>query len=248
MSLSIIYIYFSFTIPYLMISFIFCLIDLGTRLIKYRYQKPGVNLLREIYNNTYSLVFSNLFFIYPSLICILSNFVDIRFTGFNHGECIWSLLIFSFFFEITFYITHRILHMDFFFNLIHYKHHELNISIAFGGIYCHPLEFIFGNFLSAFIGIYLLQTCYIHSINNYLCSILNIHSEQNHHINTLCIWSFLAGCSISTTHSGYFGTHVIHHWYKRCYYGTFGFMDLMFQTQLENTVIRRGNQIMKIKD
>jgi len=72
----------------------------------------------------------------------------------------WEIIFQTIFFMIcedcTFYWSHRLLHMEFFYNRIHKQHHEFNNTISVGAEYCHPLEFIFGNVITTNSGPLLL--------------------------------------------------------------------------------------------
>jgi sterol desaturase/sphingolipid hydroxylase (fatty acid hydroxylase superfamily) len=215
-------IYYAFAIPFLLISITFWILDIHTNLIQYRYKQQDRKSLHIIYKKICPQVAVNLYILYPLLVHILSNFVNLRYDNFNVTECIYTFVISGLVFEIMFYFSHRLLHTKFLFNTVHVKHHELNISVAMGGLYCHSLEFICGNFIPAFMGIYLMQ-------NSDIIPFVNI-KPITHHVYTIYLWSISAAFSITLSHSGYFGTHIIHHWYQKCFYGTFGVMDFLCQT------------------
>lgn len=123
---------------------------------------------------------------------------------------ILSLLFCASVYEFLFWFIHRLLHTSYLYKHIHYVHHELRTTVGIGGIYVHPLEFVFVNFLPGFISAYAFK----------------------HNIISLCILMALSGGGAITTHSGYTGTHVIHHWTKHCYFSIFGVMDRLMGTYI----------------
>ena len=50
--------------------------------------------------------------------------------------------------DLTFAITHRILHINPLYRWVHKIHHEYQSPAAFGAVYCHWFEHIFGNLFS----------------------------------------------------------------------------------------------------
>ncbi len=81
---------------------------------------------------------------------------------FLYGVKIFIILNLS---NIFFYISHRLLHTKWFFNKIHYKHHEFIDPIACATLYAHPIEHLFSNVLSFVIPIILVGTTF----NTILC-------------------------------------------------------------------------------
>ena len=67
-------------------------------------------------------------------------------------EMIWQI-IFSMIIEDTcFYWSHRTLHSPKLYSKIHKKHHEFYTSVSYCALYAHPIEFVFGGFLSSIVG------------------------------------------------------------------------------------------------
>jgi sterol desaturase/sphingolipid hydroxylase (fatty acid hydroxylase superfamily) len=114
-------------------------------------------------------------------------------------------------FEVVFYFVHRCLHTRLGFKYIHHTHHEMANTIAFGAVYCHPLEYVFGNFAPGVIGLYLTKP---------------------HDSTTVRMLSALAAVSVCCSHSGYGGQHVWHHAKLNRVFGFLGLCDSIFNTDL----------------
>ncbi|KAL9641556.1 hypothetical protein ABK040_013477 [Willaertia magna] len=93
---------------------------------------------------------------------ILENRFSLDYNEFFTMNYILSFPIYLFLFmisdEILFYFGHYSLHkIKFLYNNIHYKHHEMKHSVSIGGIYTHPIEFIFANVLPVLAGPFFLR-------------------------------------------------------------------------------------------
>ncbi len=62
--------------------------------------------------------------------------------------------------NLLFYSFHRLLHTPWFFNNIHYQHHEFIEPVAVATLYAHPVEHLFANVLSFLIPVVLIGTTY----------------------------------------------------------------------------------------
>ena len=58
--------------------------------------------------------------------------------------------------DLTFTMSHRMLHHKLIYPHIHKIHHEHKVTIGPAGQHAHPLEFIFGNLLPTAIGVMIL--------------------------------------------------------------------------------------------
>jgi len=108
--------------------------------------------------------------------------------------------------DLTFHISHRMLHRPSIYPYIHKIHHEHKVTIGMAAYHAHPLEFIFGNVLPSIVGPLILKT--------------------NMHFLTAFTWYFLRTAESIDGHSGYefswspfrilpfasdYGYHTYHH-------------------------------------
>lgn len=210
------YIHLFFSVPFIVTSLGFWYLDLYTKFISYRYKDQDRNHLVKIYKNIIPLVTFNLLILHPFLTFLTSYFVTINtdYDSFDALQCLSTILFCIVVYDVIFYLVHRLFHKKFIFDQIHYKHHELKTTVGVGGIFTHPIEYAVCNFSPGFIGLYLIGT---------------------HHLYTICILSIAAGAGAAMTHSGYYGTHIKHHWSRNCYYSVYGLMDYLLNTGEEKT-------------
>src|ERR1700722_11925508 len=102
--------YILFVIPYLSISFFFLLLDIQTSYSKYRTYQCSVDKLKKQYWAILPLVIFNLFFIKPILVYWSTKYVNIYSNNFDASEIILELVFFFLVYDVTFWISHRILH------------------------------------------------------------------------------------------------------------------------------------------
>jgi len=119
-------------------------------------------------------------------------------------QCIW------------FYFSHRILHQRFFWKHIHYIHHKYKSTMPYAAIYCHPLEHLFVNLMSVFIGPILFPSSII--LTKMWFHICTVNTVIQH-------FSHLRGNNRST--------HDLHHLLYRYNYGTGTTMDIIFGTYMK---------------
>ena len=119
-------------------------------------------------------------------------------------QCIW------------FYFSHRILHQRFFWKHIHYIHHKYKSTMPYAAIYCHPLEHLFVNLMSVFIGPILFPSSII--LTKMWLHICTVNTVIQH-------FSHLRGNNCST--------HDLHHLLYRYNYGTGTTMDIIFGTYMK---------------
>ena len=202
------YLYLFFSVPLILTGSVFYFIDLHTSLKNRRYKYNPDIKLKEIYDKIMPLVLFNLFLTHPILSYITSKFIYID-KHFDSIDCIYDIFRMLITYEVAFYFLHRLFHVSFLYNKIHKVHHQLKICVAFGGIYIHPIEYIFGSFLPGFIGLVMIK---------------------NHNLYTLCILSILAGSGACLTHCGYYGNHIKHHYLKYCHFDIYDYLDYIFDT------------------
>jgi len=130
----------------------------------------------------------------------------------------WLLVEFAVFIvveEIGFYYCHRLLHHPRIYKHIHKVHHEWTAAISIIGIYCHPIEHIFSNYLPVFMGPFIMGS----------------------HLMTLFMWSCIAITSTQISHGGYHlpflpspEAHDYHHLKFINNFGVMGILDRLHGT------------------
>lgn len=185
-----------FILPYLITSLVFYNID--ARYSSNRMFESYWPHLLSIYKKIWKQVFFNLFILHPTLLYLVlkkwpQNAKKIQ---------IQYLILFILGFELFFTTIHKCLHFKPLYKMIHFKHHEIRHSVAFAGIFCHPIEFAIGNFLP---------------------TVLPIILTGPHHPNLINLFSLLASVSVCLSHSGYGGfNHLRHHMFKNKHFGFLG--------------------------
>lgn len=207
------FIWMSFLLPYYGMSLLFWFVDKYTVFCYKRYKYSDYTSILNQYSLVIKQVLFNTLCLFPLLTYISFHLKDIDYGDLSVPRCISSLIIYTLAYEICFYYSHLLFHTRYLYNTIHYQHHQLIVSIAFGGVYSHPIEFIFGNYIPATIGIFLLPSP---------------------HYYTILIWNVIAATGVTLSHAGYFGTHIRHHVYTKYNFGTLGLMDYFSNTQDKN--------------
>lgn len=85
--------------------------------------------------------------------------------------------------DFVFYISHRLLHTKYLYQLIHKQHHEYKHTISLSSEYAHPIEYLIGNLLPSSVFPFIL---------NY-----------NMHFTTYITWLVTITFESSDGHSGY---------------------------------------------
>lgn len=66
-------------------------------------------------------------------------------------------MVFCMMFEdLTFYVSHRLLHHPRLYPSIHKIHHENKVTYSLAAMHAHPLEYVFGNIVPSMTGPFLL--------------------------------------------------------------------------------------------
>lgn len=201
--------YWYFVIPYLSISSICWILDMQPIFNEWRVRYCSHEVLKQQYKLIFPTVICNIFILYPILVYLSMDYLHISVGKFDSLKCIAQLLFFLVYFEFSFYVSHRLLHHKKVYHHIHYIHHQLRHTVALGGLYAHPIEFILGNFIPPAIGPLLVSEL---------------------HYYTMCIWSVALALYVSLSHSGYAGIHLEHHWSYNKFYGTTGYIDYLLGT------------------
>jgi sterol desaturase/sphingolipid hydroxylase (fatty acid hydroxylase superfamily) len=126
-----------------------------------------------------------------------------------------------------FYFSHRFLHRPWWMKRVHRIHHEFRTSSAIASIYAHPVEFIFGNFLTLGLGVVVVAPS----------------------LPVLYLWTILAMHNVVAHHSGYAVPwlpwavhHDWHHYrFNECF-GNTGFWDRLLGTEPDFRTLKHGEQ------
>jgi len=129
--------------------------------------------------------------------------------------------------EILFYYSHRILHIPFFYRLIHKKHHQWTAPIGVAAVYCYPAEHIFSNMLPILTGPLIVGA----------------------HAAVTFVWIYMAILNTIHVHSGYHvpflpspQSHDWHHYRFNENFGVIGLMDYLHGT---DTYFKQSDQFYR---
>lgn len=82
--------------------------------------------------------------------------------------------------DISFYLSHWLLHHEIFYNRIHKIHHETKVTFSLAVEYAHPIEYVFANILAFNLGGSILSQR-MHLFTNLLISvIISLRSCESH--------------------------------------------------------------------
>jgi sterol desaturase/sphingolipid hydroxylase (fatty acid hydroxylase superfamily) len=128
--------------------------------------------------------------------------------------------------DFFFYLSHRLLHTDYFYSKIHKIHHEFKESVSISAIYAHPIEYIMGNILPSSIAPLLLGNK-MHMMTYLVYIVMVLHESHDGHSGYSFSW-----CPhrvIPMTFDADF--HIFHHWkFRGNYANYFSLWDKFFGT------------------
>ena len=196
--------------------FIFYLIDIYSEknknfFNKYKIQKKNIDW--DKYKKTFNFVLKQQLFInYPTSYIFYNNII-IKNDDYIYYNEIQKLILCFAFSDIYFYITHRILHLKYFYKNIHKKHHEWIIPSAISATYAHPIEHLISNIGAVYIPLVI----------------------TNAHLYTYLFYQTLGIFNAVLSHSNYNfinNSHNIHH-KKFNYNFGLGYTDDIFKTNFK---------------
>lgn len=94
-------------------------------------------------------------------------------------EIVFAVIVCSLSYSLLSCLVHRTMHLKFFYEALHKRHHEWNESIPISAYYVHPIEHVIGNIVAPLAGIFLLRA---HLVINFIWLIIFV------------IYSQLSGC------------------------------------------------------
>jgi len=141
-------------------------------------------------------------------------------------EIISQLALCMFVEDFFFYLSHSLLHTDFFYAKVHKIHHEFKETVAISALYAHPLEFIMGNILPSSIAPLLLGDK-MHLLTHLVYIVMVLHESHDGHSGYNFSWS--PHRIIPMTFDADF--HIFHHWkFRGNYANYFSIWDRVFGT------------------
>jgi fatty acid hydroxylase domain-containing protein 2 len=124
-----------------------------------------------------------------------------------------DLIVYILLEELFFYVSHRILHLKPFYQIIHKFHHKFTAPIAIAAIYANPIEHLISNVIPVALGPLLMHS----------------------HPTMSMLWGIMALFSTMTVHSGYdlsklcfvFPLPYFHDWHHEKFTENFGATQLL---------------------
>ena len=128
--------------------------------------------------------------------------------------------------DFFFYLSHRLLHNDYFYKKIHKIHHEFKETVTISALYSHPLEFVMGNIVPSSIAPMILVQR-MHLITHLVYIMMVLHESHDGHSGYNFSWSPHRVIPL-TFHADF---HIFHHWkFKGNYANYFAIWDKFFGT------------------
>ena len=165
-----------------------------------------------------------------ALAYVLVNFTYDAYNTFNYNgfspivpdvlTSVFTLASFAFISELWFYTSHRVMHAsNFLWKHVHSVHHQITAPSIYFSLYTHPIEYIFGNFVTLALGPVVLGS----------------------HFLLVFTWVIISTLDFCSGHAGWhlpFGLspefHDYHHRHETGNYGTgLGIMDNIFGTNCD---------------
>jgi sterol desaturase/sphingolipid hydroxylase (fatty acid hydroxylase superfamily) len=115
-------------------------------------------------------------------------------TEFNSIEAIVSVFVTAISYDPLVLFMHRLLHTRRLFSFVHSKHHEMTTTVAYGGLFMHPLEHFLINIIPGSTGLLVLS-----------------HLGIAHHEATLIFLSIIGAWGACSSHCGFLSRHNEHH-------------------------------------
>jgi sterol desaturase/sphingolipid hydroxylase (fatty acid hydroxylase superfamily) len=145
--------------------------------------------------------------------------------------------------DFFFYLSHRLLHNDYFYNKIHKIHHEFNETVTISALYSHPLEFIIGNIIPSSIAPMILGQR-MHLLTHLVYIVMVLHESNDGHSGYTFSWS--PHRVIPLTFDADF--HIFHHWkFRGNYANYFSIWDKFFGTVNKTFIEYFNNKDQYIK-
>lgn len=128
--------------------------------------------------------------------------------------------------DFLFYLSHRLLHTNYFYSKVHKQHHEYVESVAISATYAHPVEYVLGNILPSSIMPMILGKR-MHLLTYLIYLIVVLHESHDGHSGYNFSWS--PHRLLPMAFDAEF--HIFHHWkFKGNYANYFSIWDRVLGT------------------
>jgi sterol desaturase/sphingolipid hydroxylase (fatty acid hydroxylase superfamily) len=194
------------------------------RLYKYKIQKDEPVTREQVFKCIKRILVNQfLFHVLPLLLLYKYGGRKLPRRMLNRHPPGWKRLIaeaifFLFCSEITFYLTHRFVHLPWMYKRVHKIHHEFRAPIAIAAEYAHPVEMVLSNILPNVVGPALVRA---HVVSNWIYIVWGIVLTCTHHSGYAFPW--LPGFTSPRMHD-------YHHYSFNSNYGVVGLLDYVLGT------------------